>query len=44
MKKLFSVLLLVVLSLSVASAAMARTVTADGTVVRYRGGSRRFRR
>lgn len=33
MKKLFSVLLLVVLSLSVASAAMARTVTADGTVV-----------
>lgn len=33
MKKLLSVLLLVVLSLSVASAAMARTVTADGTVV-----------
>ena len=33
MKKLFSVLLLVVLSLSVVSAAMARTVTADGTVV-----------
>ena len=33
MKKLFSVLLLVVLSLSVASAAMARTVTADGTVI-----------
>ena len=33
MKKLFSMLLLVVMSLSVASAAMARTVTADGTVV-----------
>ena len=33
MKKLFSVLLLLVLSLSVASAAMARTVTADGTVI-----------
>lgn len=33
MKKLLSALLLVVLSLSLATAAMARTVTADGTVV-----------
>lgn len=33
MKKLLSILLLAALSLSVASAAMARTITADGTVV-----------